>query len=357
MPRKKGGATKGGVAKAQKDLSQKHKRSQAEALRAAAQQEMWNEEAAAAQKQKDAAQGNKKSNNKRGRDSDVTNAGAKKQKGKPPSKLSKLQAKFRDKLEGGQFRWLNEKLYTTSSDEAFTMFQKKKELFEVYHKGYRLQVAKWPSNPVDVMIEELLRGKKGQVVADFGCGDAKIARTLHGKKGMVIHSFDLVAPNEFVTVCNSAKVPLEDGVANTAVFCLSLMGVDFGRFLAEANRVLKPGGVLLVAEVKSRFAGKTTEYEESQLRSKRDQDEHFGTMLGGVQQFIRDLVPLGFELKSKDLSNKMFAVFRFRKVGPPIAEKPEEGDSSSTSATSAQGSGALKIKQPAALGSCKYKKR
>ena len=38
------------------------------------------------------------------------------------------------------------------------------------------------------------------------------------------------------------------------VFSLSLMGTNFPEFLQEANRVLKPGGVLFIAEVLGRFS-------------------------------------------------------------------------------------------------------
>lgn len=40
------------------------------------------------------------------------------------------------------------------------------------------------------------------VVADFGCGDCKIARSVKNK----VHSFDLAAVCELVTVCDMAKV-------------------------------------------------------------------------------------------------------------------------------------------------------
>ena len=40
------------------------------------------------------------------------------------------------------------------------------------------------------------------VVADFGCGDAKIAQAVSNK----VHSFDLVALNEYVTPCDMADV-------------------------------------------------------------------------------------------------------------------------------------------------------
>ena len=41
-----------------------------------------------------------------------------------------------------------------------------------------------------------------QVVADFGCGDAKIAATVSN----AVFSFDLVKANEYVIVANSSKV-------------------------------------------------------------------------------------------------------------------------------------------------------
>ena len=39
-----------------------------------------------------------------------------------------------------------------------------------------------------------------------------------------------------------------------AVFCLALMGTDYPAFLEEARRVLKPSGMLWIAEVRSRFS-------------------------------------------------------------------------------------------------------
>ena len=41
-----------------------------------------------------------------------------------------------------------------------------------------------------------------KVVADFGCGDAKLAQSVSNK----VHSFDLVALNKHVTVCDIADV-------------------------------------------------------------------------------------------------------------------------------------------------------
>uniref|UniRef100_A0A8C3M482 Ribosomal RNA-processing protein 8 n=1 Tax=Chrysolophus pictus TaxID=9089 RepID=A0A8C3M482_CHRPC len=49
------------------------------------------------------------------------------------------------------------------------------------------------------------------------------------------------------------QVPLADESVDIAVFCLALMGTNLQEILEEANRVLKQGGTLMVAEVASRF--------------------------------------------------------------------------------------------------------
>ena len=52
-------------------------------------------------------------------------------------------------------------------------------------------------------------------------------------------SLDLVAANPSVIACNMAQTPLESASVGCAVFCLSLMGVDYSAFLVEAQRALK----------------------------------------------------------------------------------------------------------------------
>ena len=83
----------------------------------------------------------------------------------------------------------------------------------------------------------LKRKLEDLVIADFGCGEARLARTL-GEDAKV-HSFDLVKMNDYVTVCDFANTPLENESCDVVVFCLSLMGTNLKEFLREANRVLK----------------------------------------------------------------------------------------------------------------------
>ena len=57
-----------------------------------------------------------------------------------------------EKLEGAQFRWLNEAMYSADGAETQGRFARDAGAFDVYHKGFRKQAAKWPQNPLHVFI-------------------------------------------------------------------------------------------------------------------------------------------------------------------------------------------------------------
>ncbi|XP_038817892.1 ribosomal RNA-processing protein 8-like [Salvelinus namaycush] len=200
-----------------------------------------------------------------------------------------LRSRMEQRLESARFRYINEVLYTTSSGEAKRMFRQDPQAFGIYHRGFTAQVQRWPANPVDAIISYIRHKPASLVVADFGCGDCKIALSVKNK----VHSFDLALISDRVTVCDMANVPLKDGTVDIAVFCLSLMGTNLGDFLVEANRVLVMGGILKIAEVASRFEN--------------------------VRNFMGALSSLGFKLVTKDTENSHFYSFEFEK----IAEAPE----------------------------------
>lgn len=215
---------------------------------------------------------------------------------------SAFMNKMRAKLSGGQFRMLNERLYTTTGDEGLALVKDSPELFEAYHAGFRSQVESWPTKPVDVIAGALKKSPKSWVVADFGCGDAELGRVIEQK----CHSFDLQTPEcaPEVIACNMSDVPLGDASVDCAVFSLSLMGTDYGSFLEEAHRVLKPGGLLWIAEVRSRFDGKNG--------------------AATVSSFVAALGALGFRLRrDPDERNTMFFTVELLKTfATPRASAP-----------------------------------
>ncbi|KAK6155228.1 hypothetical protein DH2020_009476 [Rehmannia glutinosa] len=197
--------------------------------------------------------------------------------------------KMKAKLSGGYFRMINEKLYTCTGDEALNYFKDDPSLFNVYHSGYQEQMSHWPEQPNDIIIKWIKDHSPSFIVADFGCGDARLAKSVKNK----VYSFDLVANDASVIACDMSRTPLDDSSVDVAVFCLSLMGTNFPSYLLEANRVLKPHGWLLIAEVKSRFDPSN----------------------GGADpyNFVKAISELGFAPVSEDFSNKMFILFYFKK--------------------------------------------
>ncbi|RYR06091.1 hypothetical protein Ahy_B06g085889 isoform A [Arachis hypogaea] len=220
------------------------------------------------------------------------------------------------RLSGGHFRMINEKLYTCTGKEALNYFQEEPSLFALYHAGYKMQMSNWPQQPVNVIIDWLKKKTPSLVVADFGCGDALIAKSVENK----VYSLDLVSNDPNIIACDMSnaiivahmlqfkrywsglrgsafcgccQTPLDDSSIDVAVFCLSLMGTNYQSYIKEANRVLKPGGWLLIAEVKSRFDPNT----------------------GGAnpEKFTNAISELGFKSVKKDFSNKMFILFYFTK--------------------------------------------
>lgn len=230
--------------------------------------------------------------------------------GSAESRLAGLQSRLRAKLAGSEFRWLNERLYTQPGAVSLSAFQREPELFAKYHQGFREQVARWPVNPLDVMVRKVSELPRSAVIADMGCGEAKLAASVPHK----VHSFDLVAANERITAADIADVPLPDASVDCVVFCLALMGTDYASFLVEAARICKPGGILHVAEVRSRVEGAGSTEEEAdptaearaesapRLRTKLSEDE----AAAGLSAFIDTIQEAGFAVRRVNRRNKMF---------------------------------------------------
>eukprot|EP00658_Telonema_sp_P-2_P004604 TRINITY_DN11709_c0_g1_i4.p1 TRINITY_DN11709_c0_g1~~TRINITY_DN11709_c0_g1_i4.p1 ORF type:complete len:173 (-),score=42.19 TRINITY_DN11709_c0_g1_i4:160-678(-) len=97
---------------------------------------------------------------------------------------------------------------------------------------------------------------KHSIIADMGCGDAKVSAALLAQGYTRVHAFDLCANDlnkAFITVCSTTNTPLKNNQADVCFFSLSLMGTDWFNSIIEAHRILKNGGSLIVLEVRSRI--------------------------------------------------------------------------------------------------------
>ncbi|XP_063982355.1 uncharacterized protein LOC135165204 [Diachasmimorpha longicaudata] len=199
-------------------------------------------------------------------------------------KSQSLRERMVAQLRASRFRYLNEELYKNDSTVTKQMFKEDPEAFKAYHDGYQQQVNHWPVNPLDIIIAAVKKMPKDWIIADFGCGEARLAASVSQK----VHSIDFVALNDRVTACDMAHTPLLIAGANVVVFCLSLMGTNLNDYLREANRVLKKDGILKIAEVESRF--------------------------DNIEEFMNLLASFGFKNTWKDLSHNLFYFMDFKKI-------------------------------------------
>lgn len=243
------------------------------------------------------------------KDEDAGSSRTKKNTGK-----STVLAQMKQKLQGSRFRWLNELLYTSSGSEAFEIIRKQPELYQEYHTGYRQQTEGWPTRPVDEAIKWLKCKPRQWLVADLGCGDAELSNSV----AQEVKSFDLVAAVPGIIVCNINEVPMASASIDVAIFCLSLMGKDYGSFVIEASRLLKPGGWLWIAEVQSRFNTKDNIV---------------------LYDFIHCVEQIGFDIRQNERKGSHFLVLVFQK----------REDSMKNNTFESLGWPALKV--------CQYKKR
>uniref|UniRef100_A0A7S1N7E0 Ribosomal RNA-processing protein 8 n=1 Tax=Eutreptiella gymnastica TaxID=73025 RepID=A0A7S1N7E0_9EUGL len=231
--------------------------------------------------------------------------------------------KYMANLEGGTFRMLNEMFCTSNSADAKKFFEVSPDMFETYHSGYRHQVEKWPVNPLDVIISDLKRWKKGYPaqekgkekhyadttaadgdeetdgkgiprywqVCDLGCGEAKLALELSKNK---VLSYDLVAVNDRVTVADIAHTPAESFSCEVAVMCLAMLGTNYLDYIREAHRILTHRGLLKVAELASRILS--------------------------PELFVNLMKIMGFWCLRMERINDIFWLFDFQKRNDPVHE-------------------------------------
>ena len=195
------------------------------------------------------------------------------------------------------------------------------------------------------MIHEVQQSIPGTIIADMGCGEARLAETIetyeqqqyqakqHNYNRKKVYSFDLANPshNKYITPCDIANVPLPIRSVDIVIFCLSLMGTNYWDFICEADRILRYGGRLLIAEVRSRFESGNNnnddddddnypQHQYNNKKRKRDDYSLAPTVKHGIDTFVKAIENLGtngYSLTRRDEKNTMFVLLFFKKKGDP----------------------------------------
>jgi hypothetical protein len=151
----------------------------------------------------------------------------------------------RRSVQYGDFSRMNARWNNSYSHTNYERLQANPEEWMQYHTLYQNARETWSIIPYEEAIKWLQK-RSDLVVADFGCGEALIAKALVGKH--TVHNFDFIAINDAVIECDMARVPLEDSCLDVAMFNLSLIGLNLSDYIREASRTLKLDGQLWIYE-------------------------------------------------------------------------------------------------------------
>ena len=165
-----------------------------------------------------------------------------------PQIVEKLQRKL------GDFSEMNRVWSVSNSTTTSERLKDSPEEWYQYHTLYREKRQEWNEIPYEV-IGKKISSRPDWVVGDFGCGENLLSKEITNK----VHSFDHIAIDETVTACDISNVPLKDNVLDVVVFSLSLMGTNYRDYLIEGHRTLRPFGLIMVCEPKSKWEGRENE--------------------------------------------------------------------------------------------------
>ena len=157
--------------------------------------------------------------------------------------------KERLKVQRGDFATLNNRWVSSNSETIHTRLKEDPAEWYLYHTLYREAREGWSEVPA-LRIAEDLKGRPDLRVGDFGAGECLLRDALPNHD---VVSLDHVAFDDGVIACDMASTPLEDGELGAAVFSLSLMGRNWRDYLTEAQRTLRPFGLVFIAEPARRW--------------------------------------------------------------------------------------------------------
>ncbi len=158
---------------------------------------------------------------------------------------------------------------------------------------------------LDAPMLQRVRGRGIQSAVDIGCGEGRFCRMLKAEGIDCIGIDPTLALIEQARRCDLAgdyriagaeSLPLQDASCDLAVFYLSLIDIaELDAALAEAHRVLKPGGSLLIANLQgfnTAAVGQGESVTWIAWQGIRIANHH-----RPLQRYLQALLSLGFELR------------------------------------------------------------
>lgn len=146
---------------------------------------------------------------------------------------------------------VHRKANTSTSEHMHNWFVNNPNEWKEYHKQREISKSKWDEDPVDVIAKEINERNDNNIIADMGCGLAKLS-TLIKEPNKVI-SVDHYSEDPNVIKCDMKHTPINDNEADITVFCLSLWGTNYLDYIKEAYRITAKRGFMYIVEPNDEF--------------------------------------------------------------------------------------------------------
>jgi superfamily II DNA or RNA helicase len=156
----------------------------------------------------------------------------------------------------GEFSNLNQRWNVSTSYTTGKRLNEDPTEWYHYHTLYREARKDWNEIPYIEIAKQIKR--TDYVIADLGCGENLLKNELPNK----VLSFDHVAIDDTVIACDISNIPLEDETIDVVVFSLSLMGTNYGDYLKEAYRILKPMQPIMIAETSNQWKNSENDFKK-----------------------------------------------------------------------------------------------
>jgi superfamily II DNA or RNA helicase len=161
----------------------------------------------------------------------------------------------------GDFTRLNNQINNENSNTTHERMLKDPREWEEYHRQYREARKTWSVVPYEEIVKRIKQLFTSRMlstiqIGDFGCGEAKIMEAFGPER---VYSFDHVAINDKVTVCDMKSTGLADEILDVAVLSLSLMSKNWIDYI---KRCLATNGYLLIVETTKSLKGRLSKLRD-----------------------------------------------------------------------------------------------
>jgi len=148
---------------------------------------------------------------------------------------------------------VHRKANTSTSKHMHDWFTNNPNDWKEYHKQREISKSNWLEDPVDVIAKELNERNDTNVIADLGCGLAKLSRIVKSPNKVI--SVDHYSEDPDVIKADIANLSeyINDNEVDITVFCLSLWGTNYLDYIKEAYRIISKRGFMYIVEPNDEF--------------------------------------------------------------------------------------------------------